>query len=89
MNYYNEVNATIGDKLLIIGIEELSELQKELTKILRGKENREHLLEEYADVLICLEWIKQHCSLSEEEINQWIDKKSERIAKKLEEGVFR
>lgn len=43
---------------LIVAIEELSELQKELTKALRGKLRIEKLLEEIADVEIILEQLK-------------------------------
>ena len=39
---------------VIVAIEELSELQKELTKWLRGKGTREGLMEEMADVFIML-----------------------------------
>ncbi len=39
---------------VIVAIEELSELQKELTKWLRGKGNRDGLMEEMADVSIML-----------------------------------
>lgn len=42
------------DKQIIIVIEELSELQKQLTKHLRGEGDSDHLLEEIADVSICL-----------------------------------
>ena len=40
---------------IIIAIEELSELIKELTKYLRNGDNEEHLTEEMADVYIVLE----------------------------------
>lgn len=39
----------------IVAIEELSELQKEITKALRGSPNYENLKEEIADVYIMLE----------------------------------
>lgn len=39
---------------VIVAIEELSELQKELTKWLRGKGTRDGLMEEMADVSIML-----------------------------------
>lgn len=43
------------EKQLIVAIEELSELQKELCKELRGIGNAEHIAEEMADVKIILE----------------------------------
>lgn len=39
----------------VVAIEELSELQKELCKSLRGKTDRQHIAEEIADVQIMLE----------------------------------
>ena len=39
----------------VIAIEELSELQKELCKSLRGQTDRQHIAEEIADVQIMLE----------------------------------
>ena len=40
---------------IIVAIEELSELTKELTKHLRGEDNINHISEEMADVYIMLE----------------------------------
>ncbi len=46
---------TYGEKnQIVVAIEELSELQKELTKEIRGKGNKEHVAEEMADVSIML-----------------------------------
>ena len=38
----------------VVAIEEMSELQKELSKFIRGKGNRDNLIEEVADVLIMI-----------------------------------
>lgn len=43
---------------LTVAIEELSELQKEICKFLRGYNNIEHLAEEVADVHVILEQIE-------------------------------
>jgi hypothetical protein len=43
----------------IVAIEELSELQKELTKLLRRQGNKEHIAEEIADVEIMLAQMKE------------------------------
>lgn len=43
---------------IIVAIEELSELQKELTKHLRGKKNKEAIIEEIVDVEIMIEQLK-------------------------------
>ena len=68
----------------IVAIEEMSELQKELTKLLRGEcENHiDHISEEMADVYIMLGQleilIKNHAA-----IDEWKDKKLRRLRDKL------
>lgn len=47
------------DKCLIFAIEEMSELQKELTKVLRGEGDQYGVLEEMADVFISMEYIRR------------------------------
>ena len=59
MSVYDRIIANNGYVLQkIVAIEELSELQKELTKDLRGNANDEHIAEEMADVEIMLEQLK-------------------------------
>lgn len=48
LDYYGSENQ------VVVAIEELSELQKELCKLLRGKQDTEHIAEEIADVQIML-----------------------------------
>ncbi len=43
------------DKQVVVAIEEMAELQKELCKCLRGEANVEYIIEEIADVEIMLE----------------------------------
>lgn len=52
------------EEQLIVAIEELSELQKELCKYLRGKGNNAHIAEELADVEIVVEQVKQFLALN-------------------------
>jgi hypothetical protein len=59
----------------IVCIEELSELQKELTKSLRGKENRNHLIEEIAHCYISIDMIKRTHNINIDEIEEEIKKK--------------
>lgn len=58
MTNYDIITAAIDkygeDQQIIVAIEELSELQKELTKHLRGEGNPKHIAEEMADVRIIL-----------------------------------
>lgn len=71
------------DKQLIVAIEELSELQKELCKALRGKPNKEDIIEELADVLIMLDQLKIYFKIEDDEIRDIIDQKIERTKERL------
>lgn len=68
----------------VVAIEELSELQKELTKMIRGKGDHDHLVEEMADVIICLTQIEQMYNLRKDELNAMYDAKIQRLKERLE-----
>lgn len=87
MYNYEKAKEILGDRVIVIAIEEMAELSQQLTKGLRGRMNKEHLLEEYTDCLIIMEWIKRYYDLSEEEINKWLDKKMNEIGKNRGGGV--
>lgn len=55
---------------IIVAIEELSELQKELTKWLRGKGSIEHIAEEIADVNIMIQQLEFIFACSDETLKQ-------------------
>lgn len=55
---YKELLTTQPQAQVVVVIEELSELQKELCKYLRGKYDWYNFLEEYVDVLIVMEQMK-------------------------------
>lgn len=67
---------------VIVAVEELAELQKELTKFLRKKLNRVNLSEEIADVEIMTEQLKLmfKCEQQVEDIKNY---KLERTAREL------
>ena len=71
----------------VVAIEELSELTKELTKQIRGKGNHEHLVEEVADVLICVKQVKEMYNISEDELAETVRKKVSRLHKRMKEDV--
>ena len=71
------------DKQLIVAIEELSELQKELCKALRGKPNKENIIEELADVLIVLDQLKIYFKIEDDEIRDIIEQKIKRTKERL------
>lgn len=59
IDLYKKAINTFGESAqMIVALEECSELQKEITKLLRGQGNLEHLAEEMADAEIMLEQLK-------------------------------
>jgi NTP pyrophosphatase (non-canonical NTP hydrolase) len=79
-----------GHRNLIIVMEELSELQKEVSKELRGKGDKYAMLEEIADVEIGKMYLKQVCNISDEDIAKAVQIKLRRLENVLEEkGVFK
>lgn len=69
----------------VVAIEEMSELQKELTKNIRGMGNRENLKEEVADVLIMITQIQIMYSLPDDEVERIIHLKLNRLKERLEQ----
>ena len=56
---YNKAADAYGaDMQLVVALEELSEVQKEICKMLRNKGSLEHLAEEVADATIVLEQVR-------------------------------
>lgn len=66
-------------------IEEMSELSDEILKDLLGELDRDHLIEELADVIVTLEHIVNIYNISEEEILEKIDFKLDRQFNRMEE----
>ncbi len=64
-------------------IEETAELTKELTKSMRGKENKGELIKEMADVYYTLSMLTQEYNVTAEEINEGIKFKETRAKKEL------
>ena len=64
---------------LAVAIEELSELQKELTKLLRGRKDLSNVEEEWADVFIVLGQLLNCLLLDTDAINMHIEHKIKRI----------
>lgn len=75
----------------MIAMEDCSELIQAISKCLRSKEMiptevREHLIEEMADVMICLEQLMAMYSITDEELISWIERKELRLKKR--EGII-
>ena len=69
-----------------IVIEELSELQKELCKDLRGYDRREEIKEEMADVYICLQLLKEIYNFFDEDLDKMYERKMRRNIQRIKEG---
>lgn len=75
---YKQLIKTFGPKhQILIAVEELSELQKELIKYLRNKDNQDHISEEMADVYIMLYQLRLIFK-NDKKIDQYIKKKTKR-----------
>lgn len=80
---YADALATFGTGMqLIVALEEMSELQKEITKALRGDLNPMHLAEELADATIMLEQVRQIFDINEP-VCEMMDSKILRLQKNI------
>lgn len=80
------LNSQSVDVNKTIVIEELSELQKELCKDLRGYNRREEIKEEMADVYICLQLLKEIYNFSDEDLEKMYERKMKRNIQRIKEG---
>lgn len=80
---YKRMLDKFGDLQMVVAVEELSELQKEVCKAMRGKFNKEHLVEEIADVKIMIDQIMLHYAIQESEVQQVIDEKLKRTEERF------
>ena len=81
--FYKKVIDTYGKQQVVIAIEELNELQKELCKALRCKVNFDNITEEIADVEIMLEQMKIYFGINEEDVEAMKEYKLERTQQRL------
>lgn len=89
--YLEYHGARNSDNILVIPIEEMAELTQHLTKIIRGKETADGgncgLVEEMADVQICMDSLKKYFCITDEQMKYAIDVKMERLRLKLAAGT--
>lgn len=74
-----------GNQQIVVAIEELAELQKELTKSLRLAFNKDHTSEELADVYIMLYQMQYYFDITEEDLLPIIEYKLKRLKNKIGE----
>ena len=99
-----EIDARVNDETMdrygikmqsLVAMEELAELQKAVSKLVRNPEEktkplefkglRHNLIEEMADVLICMDQLIEYYQIQGIEIQDTIQAKQKRQAKRLEE----
>lgn len=68
-----------GTSRLIILMEELAELCQETSKFIRGKGDKDHILEEIADVRISIDYLEHLINAKEEELDHAIRIKADRL----------
>lgn len=86
---YQRVIDTYGTgSQLMVAVEELSELQKEICKAFRGKLNEQNLIEEIADVEIMIEQVKMIYDLNDDEIEAEKQVKLWRLSERLNDGTL-
>lgn len=77
INYYGHES----QKMMLL--EEMSELQKEICKDMRGKQNKEAITEEVADVMIMLEQIQMMYHISETKLHKITNEKLHRQLRRI------
>lgn len=81
---YTEALETFGmTSQLVIALEELSEAQKEICKILRGGGSLPHLVEEIADATIMLEQVRLIFCINED-VSKAMDNKVARLQQRID-----
>lgn len=69
----------------IVCMEECSELIQAVSKRLRGKSDAtDNLAEEMADVIICLYLLKEMYDITDEQLEEWIARKTARQSKRMQ-----
>ena len=68
-------------------MEECAELIQAISKEKRGNSDKDHLAEEMADVIICIEMLKQIYNITEDEIYSWVITKQERTIKRIKKDT--
>ena len=70
---------------LVVAMEELAELSQEISKTLRGKYNEIGMIEEIADALVGIDYIKELLGISQADIDKAVKVKIKRLRKHMDE----
>ena len=83
-----EIEQIRGLRNLIIAMEELSELQQAISKILRGKGDKLNVMEELVNVEIVMETVKNTMGITEQELDKVRYIKLKRLEDKISSTDF-
>lgn len=86
---YSEATYFDSELCMTIAMEECAELIQAISKAKRGKLDRDNLIEEIADVRICISWIMNIFNIDFEEVNKWVNLKENRVVERLNKGEFK
>ena len=79
----NSIKHYGSDLQTVVCMEECAELIQAISKMKRGKDNRNNLIEEIADVMICIEILKQVYGISDNEIQNYVCQKQNRSIERM------
>ena len=79
----NSIKHYGADLQTVVCMEECAELIQAISKMKRGKDNRNNLIEEVADVMICIEILKQVYGISDNEIQNYVCQKQNRSIERM------
>lgn len=86
LEVYKEALWIFGQETqLVVALEELNEIQKEICKALRGFVNTAKLAEEVADATIMLEQLRYIFGIGQA-VDQMVDTKIRRLVQRIEEA---
>lgn len=83
-----EIEQIRGLRNLIIAMEELSELQQAISKILRDKGDKLNVIEELVDVEVVMETVKNTMGITEQELDKVRYIKLKRLEDKISSTDF-
>lgn len=79
----NSIKHYGSDLQTTVCMEECSELIQAISKMKRGKDSRDNLIEEMADVMICMDILKQVYGVSDNEIQNYVCQKQDRCVERM------
>lgn len=84
---YNGYGNLSQNTNLVIAMEEMAELSQEISRKLRGRETSNiGILEEMADVIICIDVLRRIFNISDSDLNKALNVKLDRFNKKIKDS---